>query len=53
MYSVQFVLLAVALEMCVAQMLKLEVSDAVVAGIDSSFSQPCSGCRLEVLQPHF
>ena len=49
---------AVAVEMSVAQMLKLHLSSynvsvAVVAGADDSFHLPCFGCCLEVLQPCF
>ena len=51
------VLVAVAVEMYVAQMFKLlssqKVSVAVVAGADGSFPLTCSGCYLEVLQPGF
>ena len=48
-------LVAVAVEMSVAQMLKLylsskKVSVAVVAGTDGSFHLPCPECHLEVLQ---
>ena len=54
----QLVPVVVAVEMSVAQMLKLHLSSkivsvAVVAEADSSFPLPFSGCRLEVSLPHF
>ena len=49
MYSLQLVLIAVAVEMSVAQMLKLhfsfvKVSLTVVAGADGIIPLPCIGC---------
>ena len=54
----KLVLVAVAVEMSMAQMLKLHFSFvkvfvAGVAGADGSFPLPCFGCCLEVSQPHF
>ena len=54
----QLVLVAVAVEMSVAQMLTLhlnfvKVPVAVASGADSFFHLPCSGCCLEVSQPRF
>ena len=51
-------LAAVAVEMPVAQMLKLhlslvKVSVAVVAGADDHILQPCFGCCQEASQPRF
>ena len=56
--SLQLVLAALAVEMSVAQMLKLhlnfvKVSVAVAAGADDCILLPCFECCWEALQPCF